>query len=65
METIDRAGQEPALVVRQLGPAFHFAPQNGQLLPKRCVLSLSRLFDLNGEVRTARTQQMNAIIEPA
>jgi hypothetical protein len=56
--------EEPAIVVGEPGPDGHLAPQNDQLMSKRSILSLKRLFDLNGEASTARTKQINANISP-
>jgi hypothetical protein len=56
--------EEPAIVVRKLGPAPHLAPQNDQLMSEHRISASSRLFDLNGEVSTARRKQISAIIAP-
>jgi hypothetical protein len=39
-------------------------PQDNQLMSKHRILSFNRNFDLNGEVRTARTKQNSPIIPP-
>jgi len=56
--------KEPAIVVREPGPVGHLAPQNDQLMSERRILGSSRLLDLNGEARTARTKQISATIAP-
>jgi hypothetical protein len=56
--------EEPAIVVRKVGSASHLPLQNDQLMSKYRILSLKRLFDLNGEASTARTKQISATIAP-
>jgi hypothetical protein len=55
--------EEPAIVVRKLGPPVILRSQYDQLISERYIPS-SRLFGLNGEARTARTKQISAIIAP-
>ena len=53
--------QRSLLVSR--GPATHLTPQNDQLMSEcRAFSASSRLFDLNGQAKTARTKQSNADI---
>jgi hypothetical protein len=56
--------EDPAIAVRQLDPAPYHASQDDQLMSQRRILRLSRLFDLNGEAKMARTKQ-SVIIAPA
>jgi hypothetical protein len=46
-------------------PALHFAPQNNQLMSERGFSASSRVFDLNGEAKTARMKYNSSIIPPA
>jgi len=46
------------------GNVGELAPQDNQLMPKHPFSASSRNFDLNGEVRTARTKQSSPIIPP-
>jgi hypothetical protein len=50
---------EPAIIVRELGPAGHLAPQHDQLMSERSILSLKPAFDLNGEASVAGTKQIS------
>jgi hypothetical protein len=49
--------EEPAVVVGRLSATPHPAPQDDQLMSEHRIL---RLFDLNGEASTARTNQIIA-----
>ena len=54
--------EEPAIVVREAGPAGHLAPQNDQLMSERSILSVKPALPLEWRSRMARTKQINAII---
>src|SRR5664280_1815022 len=56
--------KEPAVVVRELRPAAHLAPQNDQCRSTAFSAS-SRLFDLNGEIKMAKPKHSSPIIPPA
>jgi len=57
--------EEPAIIVREPDATMQLTPQNNQLMSERRILCLSRLFDLKGEAKTARTKQSSLIILPA
>ena len=54
--------KEPAIVVREPDPAARLTPQNDQLTRSATFSASSRLFDLNGVAKTARTRQSSANI---
>jgi len=57
--------EEPAVVARETSPALQFTPQDHQLMSERGILTSSRIFDLNGEAKTATTKHRSPIILPA
>jgi hypothetical protein len=56
--------EEPAISVREPGPAGHLAPQNDQLMSERSILSLKPALRLEWRGQHARTKQISAIISP-
>ena len=54
--------KEPAIAVRELGPARNLAPQNDQLMSECRILCFKPALRLKGEANTARTKQSSANI---
>jgi hypothetical protein len=57
--------EEPAVVVRETSPALQLTPLDHQLMSERGLSASSRIFDLNGEAKTATTKHRSPIIPPA
>jgi hypothetical protein len=57
--------EEPAVVVSETSPALQLAPQDHQLMSDAAFSASSRIFDLNGEAKTATTKHRSPIIPPA
>jgi hypothetical protein len=57
--------EEPAVVVSETSPALQVAPQDHQLMSERGFSASSRIFDLNGEAKTATTKHRSPIIPTA
>ena len=57
--------KEPAIMVREPDATMQPTPQDNQLCRSTAFSASSRKFDLNGEARTARTNQSSPIIPPA
>ena len=57
--------EKQPVAVRQPNPSLALALQHDHLLPERCILRLKPAFDLNGDTRTARTNQSSPITRSA
>jgi hypothetical protein len=56
--------EEPAIVVREPGPAGHLAPQNDQLMSERSILSLKQALRLERRPAWPEQSKISAINSP-
>ena len=61
-EPMIKLDKEQAINVRQPDPTAHLTPHYDQLTSGTAFSASSRLFDLNGAAKTARTKHSNAIM---